>query len=1102
MSFLNLVGQLDKIPQYKHFIDRLLNTNLDELYLNCLTSILKDSRRPNETQIEYDLEILRTYTHAIDFYEVGMVPDALTDEIGDQIKNILLDNMVVFNESLDQGLAWRIVNDTNKLYCERVQELFPKEWLQQNFNLLHQQAQETSSNLQEALSKIRDIHDTVVATEFLQLDHQTTKDLFGYTVRLVKLNEITSATAKQVQAYYRGDSRLSWPIIKAGGDVERDQLKSILENIVFPSNQTRMLLLTGEGGAGKSTLAWHIAAEIFQRYKFPLLYIANSQSDDIWYRMDYGLRKYNAPLTILVDDVFRNPDAQRALEQLSPVWPILIIATSRSSEVSEHFVPRFRIESIPLMGASNDEKRRVLQQLNIPYQSLDADQKRRFDSTESWLVMMNELITGQALEKTVADELKRLQENDPVVHKAYLYVCFAGQYEVSIPESLLDNLAKRGEFFNISKRQWSRDYIYTHGSYLLPVRDFVQAQIAFTKYYRDPTVVIKEFMNAISSDDRKHRNFLFELTRQFILNQKFTLAELVVQSDKFQSNVLQLLSGTTEFLSWGEIFPQLNYLTESTDLISRARKSHPETPADFIALAQIADQNHIAFIIDTYSPQQPQTWVGLMGLCEQYGAKEQIQAKIESAVGWLDKHEHDVDVRRRFLGFVETHGTELQIQEFLIQTSHWLALYDEDIQVRVRFLRFVETHGTELQIQELLTQTSHWLALNDEDTQVRQTFLGYVATHGTKLQIQELLTQTSHWLALYDEDIQVRVRFLRFVETHGTELQIQELLTQTSHWLALYDEDTQVRQAFLGYVATHGTELQIQELLTQTSHWLALHNEDTNVRGRFLSFVAEHGNTEQKHALLNQTLTWLEKDDNDANVRVRFLGFVTQHGNTKEKRALLNQTLGWLTVHQYDVEVRKRFLGYVSQHGGMEEKQLLLNQTLDWLTVHQNDVKAQRHFRGLLGDLAFSAEQYDIAEYYYRSALKLHKGHVPYRIGLAWSLYYQSQKSEALKELNHALWWAKKIGNYSVSGVYHQLSLYYFQEGRLKKAYKHRHVAINASPELSYNYFELGLMYQSEHNHLKAFEAFEKAWERLPEDISDTQRENLKILIEATKRNL
>jgi tetratricopeptide (TPR) repeat protein len=144
-------------------------------------------------------------------------------------------------------------------------------------------------------------------------------------------------------------------------------------------------------------------------------------------------------------------------------------------------------------------------------------------------------------------------------------------------------------------------------------------------------------------------------------------------------------------------------------------------------------------------------------------------------------------------------------------------------------------------------------------------------------------------------------------------------------------------------------------------------------------------------------------------------------------------------------------------------------------------------------------ERYQDAEDQFRHVLRMNKRYVPARVGLAWSLYHQGKKSEALRELKHVKWWAEKRGVCPIGAALHHLGRYYLLEEDFEQAIAYFHQAIDSSPDRYGNYWELGRALLAQKRYAEALTAFESARDRLPHNLSDESRAELEELIELAR---
>src|SRR5206468_2632203 len=136
-------------------------------------------------------------------------------------------------------------------------------------------------------------------------------------------------------------------------------------------------------------------------------------------------------------DVFRDEKVRWALASLDPSLSLTIVATSRSNEIPDNLRLPFSLKFVNLSVPSIAEKQRVLQKLKVDELLLDAARQERLKNANSWLVMMMEASAGRELTKIVWDSVHRLKQQDEVMYRAYEYLCYAGQYDIPIPASLI-----------------------------------------------------------------------------------------------------------------------------------------------------------------------------------------------------------------------------------------------------------------------------------------------------------------------------------------------------------------------------------------------------------------------------------------------------------------------------------------------------------------------------------------------------------------------------------------------------------------------------------------------------------------------------------------
>ncbi len=195
------------------------------------------------------------------------------------------------------------------------------------------------------------------------------------------------------------------------------------------------------------------------------------------------------------------------------------------------------LEIVQVNRPSEDEKRRVRQKLKK--EALSKIQKKRLAEANSWLVMMMELVGKESLEKIVRDSINRMknhpQDLHQVVYRAYEYLCYAGQYQLSIPATLLHALDAEGRFYKLEEDPISKGLIFykdRNASYstLHPVF----AQLAFNVCRRHPGSILMNLIEAIQVDQSSHRSFLHSILscNVTVSQQKALVKDVLIQKSE------------------------------------------------------------------------------------------------------------------------------------------------------------------------------------------------------------------------------------------------------------------------------------------------------------------------------------------------------------------------------------------------------------------------------------------------------------------------------------------------------------------------------------------------------------------------------------------
>jgi hypothetical protein len=304
------------------------------------------------------------------------------------------------------------------------------------------------------------------------------------------------ASHERIQQYYAG-APLDWDIIVAYGDIERDQQGELIKQLNQPSETLWLVCIVAEPGAGKSTLAWRVAAELHCQHEALVIHIIDKEAADLWYLMTGFYAKVGRPFYVLVDDLFRDPEVVNALRELSPSLPITILATSRANEYRPYRL-KGEVLRVPLKEPSLGEKERVLERLGKTRLDLNSDQQKRLNIANQFLVLMMEITAGKELREIIRDTLERLKRQGESAYCAFEYLCFTYQYSISIPEFLLERLDGLGRFYNLSSRETAQGLIFYEEDRASNMRAghpvIAETASKFYEALRAPATVLQEIL--------------------------------------------------------------------------------------------------------------------------------------------------------------------------------------------------------------------------------------------------------------------------------------------------------------------------------------------------------------------------------------------------------------------------------------------------------------------------------------------------------------------------------------------------------------------------------------------------------------------------------
>ncbi len=725
----------------------------------------------------------------------------------------------------------------------------------------------------------------------------------GSVAQVVNFNAYNAAETDAIKKYYEGYP-LKWGIILANGDVERDIAPKLEKKLNEKSEESKIICITGEAGAGKSTLAWRLAYQYSTSKNIPLIQVWDSDSSQTWYLIESVASSYKEPLIVLVDDVFRSEMASRALSIIGEASKITIIATSRHNEIPRDLSFRMPMQVFKLGKPSVDEISLALNKLNLLPEKLEPGFLHKIQKTQSWLVMMYELTGGEDLQKRVRASVKQLQKQDDIVFRAYEYICFGSQYDLSFPENLLLNLDNKGYFYGVKERPASQGIIFrTYRPGFLRSLHALISKEALLVYQRDPIVVLDELISAANPEDLYHRLFIFNLIDKFV-----TASQLDRVGNLLNKQVAKI-----------EGFIQGSSITElSVFQLNFFRKINDKKRVE-----------QIEHLITTKLPETASDWAVLADKAITSSSKEDGRKLTEKISAWLTDHD-DGHVKSLYLRLVETFGNENKIRKLIDESYLWLQTNPEKTDYRQRYLNLVSKNGAKGQIERAIQDTSEWLEKFPTAINVQQKFLALVSKHGTNSQANKLIDERIAVFEARRTDFALSAAFLTMVNRRGSDSQLQKAINLSIEWLKYHPDETEVRKTIIGIIKEKENVVPANEAIDDAFNWLKSKPNDTSLRPALLALVANKGTHEQVEIAKRDILTFLRRNAGKVNIWISYFELIEIRGSKEENKALLTQGVEWIKEYPNSTKMRTRVMQVAKRLGTLEQISFLISFNQDW----------------------------------------------------------------------------------------------------------------------------------------------------------------------------
>jgi tetratricopeptide (TPR) repeat protein len=596
-------------------------------------------------------------------------------------------------------------------------------------------------------------------------------NIFGGRVVIVTDTLLSHpADPKRIQQFYAG-AKLDWDIIAAGGDIPRDQHEDFLKQAGKPFKAMRLVCIIAEAGAGKSTSAWRIAAELHKRHKALVVHVKDGDDPDVWYRLPEFYSKVGRPFYILVDDLFHDVNAANAFCQLHPWLPVTVLATSRPNEDRAR---RLKCETLRLKlnPPSLDEKERILKKLGKTRANLTAEQQRRLDDANQFLVLMIELTEGKELAQIVRDTVERLHKIDEPAYRAYEYLCFT----FSMPERLLERLDSQGRFHNLPERETTQGLIFggNREGYIRAGHPVI-AKTAAEFYKRDPLNLLCEIAAALDATNYVERRFFTALIASLarVVPPVFTTLPKPVKSAI--ADCVQRAERVSELVMWRNFFRHRKQPILAERCVDHALKLNPTSGEDCNIL------------------------VGL------YRDRGREREALPIVANWIKEHPEKGGAHAVFLGLVEKYHRLDDVEFAQRATGSWLAAHPDDLNVRIAWLSFFRQCGSDEFREKAIEETKAWLAGHEWAKEAWSALLALLLHIGWSEASVELAKKA---VSYHPDNLNLLEHYLRAVQGTADE---QEVRSTYERLIAKSPTATNFQVHYAAWLRDHGYYLEAEE---------------------------------------------------------------------------------------------------------------------------------------------------------------------------------------------------------------------------------------------------------------------------------------------------
>ena len=324
---------------------------------------------------------------------------------------------------------------------------------------------------------------------------------------------------------------------------------------------------------------------------------------------------------------------------------------------------------------------------------------------------------------------------------------------------------------------------------------------------------------------------------------------------------------------------------------------------------------------------------------------------------------------------------------------------------------------------------------------------------------------------------------LNFYREKGEEI---KALPKIQEYLMNNSEDGSIRTAYLGFVERNGTEEQNKKAISDTEIWLSENPNQANIWEIFISWLIKDGSSDKTVEMVRTAIEFNLDYANLLSIHLRLIW------NISPKEEVKNLYEKLLDAIPNDFNVKTEYVNWLRNHEYLIESEKLYNALIE---KNPGDYKP---FYGY-GCFLLELERFEEASEKFRETLNIHPSHALAHDRLALALIELGNFDAAKRELNTAMYCARKAKS-KLGIFYHDRGLLYLRWEHFKDAERAFKDSIQEEPENFANYWHIGEAYFAQKKYKVAKQALLTALEKAPTDLGPPASEKIDALLKECRK--